>query len=74
MGHRNDRHRHPGESRDLTGEHASGVDHDLGLDVALVRLDAPHPPVLDAEAGDAGVLGDLRAAPPGALGQRIRQL
>ena len=64
----------PARRAELRGEHAARVDDDLGLDLALVGLDAGDAAALDADAGHARVRGDLRAAAPRALGQREREL
>ena len=74
MRHRHDRDVDAGELADLLREHAAGVDDDLGLDLAFVRLDAGTRPRSTWIAGHARLRRDLRAAAPRALGQREREL
>ena len=54
MGHRDDRDRDAGQPADLRGEHAAGVDDDVGRDrlaraVAELDVDAGHAAALDAD-------------------------
>ena len=42
MRERDDRDAHPGEAPELRGEHAAGVDDDLGLDRSPLGLHPPH--------------------------------
>ena len=75
VGERDDRDAHAGQAADLGGEHAAGVDHDLGLDRAPLGLHATHARlrgdgVVDVDGGDAGVGEDATAARPGAVGER----
>ena len=51
-----------GHPRDARAPHAAGDDHDLRLDVALVRPDARDPAVDDIEAGHLG-RGEIVSAP-----------
>ena len=74
MGHRQERHADTGHAPDLGGEHAAGVDHDLGLDVAAVGVDGADPAAGDFDAGDPGVGEDPAAAAAGAVGERVGQL
>ena len=74
MRHRDDWHRNAGEEADLAREHPARVDDDVGLDRALVRLDADDAAVLEADPRHAGVRMDLGTAPPSAFGERERQL
>ncbi len=62
-------HGHPGQGADLLGPLAGAVDDNLGLDVALICLDAGDGVVLDGDGGDAGALADRDALVPGAAGQ-----
>ncbi len=74
VSHRDDRHGHAREAPDLAREHASRVDHDSGLDRALVRFDADHAAALEPDPGHPRVRVDLGASPPRALGEGKRQL
>ena len=69
MGEGDERHVDAGHPPDLRRVHAAGVDHELGLDRALVGHDLPHPAVLDLDAGDSRVLADLGASPSRPLDQ-----
>ena len=69
-----DRHGDARERAELAREHPTGVDDDLGLDRAPVRLDRRHPTALGRDARDARLRRDLRAAPSGPLRERKGQL
>ena len=71
MGHRHERHAHAGHAPDLRGEHAAGVDHDVGLDVAALGAHPAHAPVAHVEPGHARVRVDVAAALARALGERV---
>ena len=78
MRERHDRHAHARHAADLRGEHAAGVDHDLGLDRAPLGLHAAHalrgPPGWSTSiAGDARVREDAAAARARAVGERGRE-
>ena len=64
--------RTPGQPADLGGEHAAGVDDDLGLDVAPLGPDAAHAAVGDVDPGHARVREDLAAALARALDRARR--
>ncbi len=74
MGHRDQRHGHSDEPSDLRCGHAPGVDHELGVDVALAGDDSHHPAVGRLDRRDARVLADLCAAAARALDQCECQL
>ncbi len=74
MRHRHDRDVDARKCTDLTRVHAARIDHDLRLDLALVRDDCLHTASLNADLGHACPLIDLRAAPPRPLRQREREL
>ena len=85
VGHRHDRHVHAGESTDLVGEHASGVDDDLALDsggaggggdvdVGDAAAVGPLAHGGDADAGDPRAGRDLDAGGAGPGGQGHRQV
>ncbi len=79
MRERHDRHAHAGHPPDLGGEHAAGVDDDLGLDRPPLGLHAAHPPraaaaLLDVDRGHARVREHAAAALARAVGERRRQL
>ena len=74
MRERNQRHGDACHAADLGGEHAAGVDHQLGGDVATVGDHAADPSVADLDARDTRVLADLRSPPPRAFDQRICEL
>ena len=62
MRHRDQRHGDAHEAADLRGEHPARVDHEIGVDVALVRDDAFYAAAYDLDARDACFLADLGAA------------
>ena len=75
VGHRDDRDGHADQPRDIRRGHAGGVDHDLGLDLALVGHDAADPPAgVALDRGHARARVDLGAVVARAVGQRERQL
>ena len=67
-----ERHRDTGHEADVARPHAGAIHHDLARHLAAGRRHAGHPPVLDANPGDGGVLEDRRAATARALGQSER--
>ena len=74
MRERDDRHAHARQAADSRGEHAAGVDDDLGLDVAPLGLRRRARVRRDVDPGDPRVGEDLRAALARAVGQRVGQL
>ena len=74
VGERDDRDPHAGEPADLRRVHATGVDYDLGLDVAPLGFHAAHAPAADVDAGHPGVREDLDAAFARTVGERVGQL
>ena len=74
MRHRHDRDGDAREPPQLGGEHAAGVDDDLGLDVALVSRDTEHAALLDRDRRHARVRRDLRAVAARSFGEREGEL
>ena len=64
----------PTSRGDLRRVHAGGVDDDVALDAALVRLDRDDAAVARLDAGHGRPHLDLRAEPPRRVGERERQL
>ena len=73
--HRDQRHADPGETADLRGVHAGGVDDHLGLDPAALGLHRAHRSLVDVDPGHAGVLEDLELALAARdVGERVGEL
>ena len=68
------RHVDAGHPADLAPPHPGAVDHVLGGDRPLCRLDAGHPAVARRHPGDLDVLQDRRAALTRALGEAERDV
>ena len=74
VGEGDDRDPHAGQPSDLGRVHAAGVDHDVGLDVALVRAHPVHAAAVDVDAEDPRVEVDRAAAAARAVGERVGEL
>ena len=74
MCERNQRHVDPDHPADLRGEHAAGVDDELGRDLAFFGDERLHAAVLDLNAYDPSVFADFRAAASCTLDQGEGQL
>ena len=73
VGKRNHRDRDARHAPDLPGKHARGIDHHLAGDRSALRLDASHPPAVDADAGHPSARQDCRSAAPCPGREGLRQ-
>ena len=71
---RDDRQVDADHARELGRVHAGGIDDDLALDAALIRLDGGDAAVRRLDAGDADARLDLRADAARGVGEREREL
>ena len=74
VGHRYQRHIHPGEAPDLRREHAPGVDDQISVDGAAIGDNAAHGVPGELDGGHSCVFADLRAPLPGPGDQSEREL